>query len=64
MLGKDEKKFVQGTIAELVIAFQNRNRIMAANGLLEATKGGNDSPLREFAIEELAHQIGASKTEN
>lgn len=64
MLGKEDKKFVQGTVAEFVIALQNHNRIMAANGILEATKGGNDSPLRDLAIEELAHQIGASKTEN
>lgn len=64
MLGKEDKKFVQGSIAEFVIAIQNRNRIMAANGILDATKGGNDSPLRELALEELAAQIGAVKTEN
>lgn len=63
MLGKEDKKWAQNAIAEFVIALQNRNRIMAANGILEATKGGNDSPLREFALEELADQIGAHKTE-
>lgn len=63
MLGKEDKKWAQNAIAELIIAFQNRNRISAATALLEATKGGNDSPLRDLAIEELADQIGASKTE-
>ncbi len=63
MLGKEDKKWAQNAIAEFAIALQNRNRIMAANGILEATKGGNDSPLREFALEELADQIGAHKTE-
>ena len=63
MLGKEEKKWMQNAIVEFVIALQNRNRIMAANGILDATKGGNDSPLREFALEELASQIDASKTE-
>lgn len=63
MLGKEDKKWTQNAIAEFVIALQNRNRIMAANGILEATKGGNDSPLRELALEELADQIGAHKTE-
>lgn len=62
MLGKEDKKWAQNAITEFVIALQNRNRIMAANGILEATKGGNDSPLREFALEELADQIGAHKT--
>lgn len=62
MLGKEDTKWARNAITEFVIALQNRNRIMAANGILEATKGGNDSPLREFALEELADQIGAHKT--
>ena len=61
MLGKEEKKWAQNAIAELVIALQNRNRIMAANGILDATKGGGDAPLRELALEELASQIDAHK---
>lgn len=64
MFKKEDKEFAQGAIAEYVSALQDSNRIKAAVAILEATKGGNDSPLRELALEELAGQIGAVKSEN
>lgn len=61
MFKKEDKEFTMGAVAEYVSALQDKNRITAAMAILEATKGGNDSPLRELALEELAHQIGAVK---
>lgn len=61
MFGKNEMATIMGVLGEFNCRWQDANRIKAAELILEATKGGNDKPLRDLAIEELASQLGISK---
>ena len=61
MFGKTEMSALMGALGEFNCRWQDANRIKAAELILEATKGENDKPLRDMAIEELASQLGISK---